>query len=75
MPQVRRVLGTVTVQTATRKRVCHRNRRDHSIPRGEKCLVIRDDASGGAKNYCVPCGLAILDQAADDLGRLRTDLA
>jgi hypothetical protein len=39
------------------------------------CLVIKDPASGGSKNYCPECALAILDQAADDLQQLRDQLA
>jgi hypothetical protein len=75
MPQVRRVLGHVKVETAGRKRLCHRNRRAHSIPKGTLCLVIHDPVSGGDKNYCPECALAILDLAADDLEQLRDLLA
>jgi hypothetical protein len=74
MPQIRRVLGALSVETASRKRICHRDRRNHAVAKGDACLVIKDGASGGSKNYCVPCGLAILDQAADDLQRLRDRL-
>mgnify|MGYP007112878930 FL=1 len=38
------------------------------------CLVIKDPVSGGSKNYCSQCALAILDQAADDLQGLRDAL-
>jgi hypothetical protein len=55
--------------------VCHRDRRRHSIEQGTLCLVIKDPASGGSKNYCPECALAILDQAADDLQQLRDQLA
>lgn len=75
MPQVRRVMGTCSVETAQRRRVCHRDRRRHSIEQGTLCLVIKDPASGGSKNYCPDCALAILDQAADDLQELRDQLA
>jgi hypothetical protein len=74
MPQVRRVLGACTVEIAQRCRICHRDRRSHSIPKGTPCLVIKDPG-GGAKNYCPQCALAILDQAADDLGTLRAQLS
>jgi hypothetical protein len=74
MPKVRRVLGVVSVEEAKRNRNCYHDRRKHSITAGEHCLVIRDPASGGKKNYCVECGNAILDAAADDLSRLRSDL-
>jgi hypothetical protein len=75
MPQIRRILGGVSVETASRKRICYRDRRNHAVAKGDACLVIKDGASGESKNYCVPCGLAILDQAADDLQRLRDQLA
>jgi hypothetical protein len=75
MPQVRRVLGICTIETAQRRRVCHRDRTKHSIERGTLCLVIKDPVSGGSKNYCPQCALAILDRASDDLQGLRNALA
>jgi hypothetical protein len=75
MPQIRRVLGTCTIETALRRRVCHRDRKHHSIARDSRCLVVKDLVSGGSKNYCAECALAILDQAADDLNKLRDGLA
>jgi len=75
MPQIRHVLGAVSVETASNKRICYRDRKKHEVPKGGTCLVIKDGASGGSKNYCVPCALAILDQAADDLQNLRDQLA
>lgn len=74
MPQIRRLLGAATVETAIRRRVCHRDRKKHSIEKGGACLVVKDSASGGSKNYCPICALAILDQAADDLQALRDEL-
>jgi SMC interacting uncharacterized protein involved in chromosome segregation len=75
MPQVRRVLNACTVETARRRRVCHRDRKRHSIEQGRRCLVIKDPVSGGSKNYCQECALEILDQAADDLMSMRTALS
>lgn len=75
MPQIRRVLGPCTIETAQRRRVCHRDRKHHSIQPGRPCLVVKDPVSGGSKNYCIECALAILDQAADDLDKLREGLA
>lgn len=75
MPQVRRVLGACGIETAQRRRVCHRDRKRHSIERGTPCLVVKDPVSGGSKNYCPECAMAILDQAADDLQTLRDGLA
>jgi hypothetical protein len=37
--------------------------------------VIKDLVSGGSKNYCRDCALAILDRAADDLQALRDGLS
>lgn len=75
MPAIRRVLGLCTIEEAQRRRVCHRDRAHHSIERGAVCLVIKDPVTGGVKNYCTDCALAILDQAADDLQRLRDALS
>jgi hypothetical protein len=74
MPKIRHALGTVSVETASRKRICYHDRKNHIVAKGSICLVIKDVASGGSKNYCVPCGWAILDQAADDLQSLREQL-
>lgn len=75
MPQVRRILVGLSIETAMRRRLCHRERKAHSIPRGGVCLVIKDAASSSSKNYCPTCALAILDVAADDLQRLRDSLS
>jgi hypothetical protein len=75
MPQVRRVLGACTVEVAQRRRICYRDRKNHSILKGTACLVIKDAASAGTKSYCPQCALAILDQAADDLQALRARLS
>lgn len=75
MAKVREILGHVSVETAKGKRICHRNRRAHSIAKGEPCLVIREPASGGSKNYCVSCAAAILKCAEADLKRLHQHLS
>lgn len=75
MAKVRRVLGACSIETARRRRLCHRNRRKHSIPMGTSCLVIKDPVSGGSKNYCPECAMEILDMAADDLEELRQAFA
>lgn len=74
MPQVRKVLGVCSVETAQRRRICHRTRKNHNIESGTVCLVIKDPTTGGSKNYCPEHALAILDQAADDLQALRVAL-
>lgn len=74
MPKVREVLAHVSVETAGRQRVCHRNRAAHVVAKGETCLVIRQAASSGSKNYCRVCAVSILEQAAQDLVDLRAAL-
>lgn len=73
MPAIRRLISSASVETASRKRLCHRNRRSHVVAKGEVCLVIKD-ADGGSKNYCIQCATAILDRAAQDLHDLRKSL-
>lgn len=70
MPQVRKILGSCTIEIAQRCRICKKP----LDPKGTPCLVIKD-AGGGAKNYCLQCARAILDQAADDLQALRRQLS
>lgn len=74
MAKIREVLKELTVETAKRDRICHRNRNDHTIRSGEPCLVIRDPVSGGSKNYCPSCARGILDRAEGDVARLRQQL-
>lgn len=74
MPSVRHLLNGVEVQVAKRRRICHRNRRKHSISAGMPCLVISDPNSGGSKNYCPECATAILDQVDQDAAKLRAAL-
>jgi len=75
MAKVRQVLGHVSVEIALRRRVCHRNRSKHSIPKGDACLVIRDPSTGNSKNYCAKCAEPILDRADEDLEDLREQLS
>jgi len=74
MAKVRRILSAVKIEVAQRKRICHHDRKHHSIEKGTTCLVIGGPSGEGHKNYCVTCGLEILDQAADDLASLRGSL-
>lgn len=74
MAKVREVLGHVSIETAERRRICHRNRESHTIAKGETCLVVREAASSGSKNYCRVCAAPILEQAAQDLVDLRAAL-
>jgi hypothetical protein len=74
MAKVRQLLNTATIEVAKRRRICHRNRRKHSVAPGEPCLVLKDPSSGNSKNYCVECATAILDRAQTDLNALCADL-
>lgn len=74
MPKVRDVLTHVAVETAKRKRICHREKKEgYSIEGGTRCLVIKD-ATGGAKNYCPDHAKEILDAAETRLSSLRAEL-
>lgn len=74
MAKVREILGHVEVQTAERRRICHRNREAHVISKGDACLVIREAGSNGRKNYCRECAEDIIERARRDLGELRAAL-
>lgn len=76
MPQVKAVLGHVSVETAQRKRVCHRHRSGnaaHGIVRGETCLVVHGP-DGADRNYCTTAAAEILTRAENDLAALRAGL-
>jgi hypothetical protein len=71
--KVRQLFNRIDVETAKRVRICHHNRRKHSIAKGDRCLVI-NEADGSKKNYCVECATDILDRADEDLVELRDEL-
>jgi len=76
MPQIKAVLGHVSVETAKRKRICSRHRKGtaaHDIVKDEDCLVVKD-ADGGKHNYCQESAMKILDRAERDLSSLRAGL-
>ena len=72
MPAIRSVLKHVTIDTAKAKRKCHRKPNDHSITKGEVCLVIKDQ--GRPRNYCRVCAPPILQKAQADIDLLMTGL-
>jgi len=74
MPKIRDIICHVSVEVASRKRICHRNRRDHTIHGGQACLVVRDD-SGGKKNYCAACASDIVASARRRLSECEDQLA
>lgn len=76
MPQIKSVLGHVSVQTAARKRICYRHRSgkdSHDIVKGEPCLVIHG-ADGSDRNYCGGAAADILAKAQADVDALKTAL-
>lgn len=75
MPAVRDVLGHVSIETADKRRKCHRKPSKHSIAKGETCLVIRGGPFNSPKNYCKECALEILDRATASLAALKKGLA
>lgn len=62
MAMVRDIITHVEVEVAARVRICHHNRKKHSISSGQACLVIRAH-DGGKKNYCPICAQEILGKA------------
>lgn len=70
----RDILKHVSVEVALAKRICHRDRKNHAIAKGQKCLVISEGSYGGSKNYCVACGVEILAAAGARCTGLRNQL-
>jgi hypothetical protein len=73
MPKVRDIVCHVCVETASRSRICHRHRSEHSIQRGEACLVVKD-GSGGKKNYCKSYAAEVLASAHRRLAGFEQEL-
>lgn len=73
MAAVRDIITHVEVQVASAKRTCHRNRKQHSIAKGEACLAIHD-TDGGRKNYCLSCASEILDKAKQKIFMLERQI-
>ncbi len=73
MAVIKSLLIRLEIETASKKRICHRNRKKHSIGAGEVCLVTIDDM-GGKKNYCKICYAEMLNKAQANLDELRVQL-
>lgn len=73
MAQIRDVLVHVKVETAAKKRKCHRTA-SHSVAAGTKCLVIKNSGGLSHKNYCPACAKPILDRAKQRLASLEADM-
>jgi len=71
MSIVRDIITHVEIEVAARVRICHHNRRKHSISSGQSCLVIHEHG-GGHKNYCPVCAKEILSKAKVKLIQLES---
>lgn len=72
MPAVKNVLRHLSVEVAKRKRQCWRNRSEHVILKGDRCLVIHEGQE--CANYCIPCAKEILAVANGMLLTLDSEL-
>ena len=70
----RDILKHVTVEVALAKRICRRDRKNHAITKGQRCLVISEGNYGGSKSYCVGCGIEILAAANTRCAALGSEL-
>jgi hypothetical protein len=75
MPQIRDILGHVYVEIAPGKRKCRRKRGEHSISKGEACLVIKGGPYNAPQSYCRLCASDILDSADGRLTDIRKGLS
>ncbi len=76
MPQVKALLGHVSVESALRKRSCSRHKSGnaaHPIVKDKVCLVVKD-ANGSKQNYCLEAAADMLERAEKDLAGLRAAL-
>lgn len=74
MAKIKDLLKDTTIETAINKRKCHRSRGKHFIRGGQACLVVRDAASGGSRNYCTACAKPMLTNALARLEEFATEL-
>jgi hypothetical protein len=73
MAAIRDIITHVEIELALHRRICHRNRKQHSVAMGQKCLAVHDQ-DGGRKNYCLPCALEILAKAKTKLLTLEEEI-
>lgn len=73
MPRIRDILVHVAVESAVKKRKCHRSGGKHGVRAGAVCLVVREGL--GRKNYCDECASPILALATRRLNELRQALS
>jgi hypothetical protein len=73
MAQVKDILVHVEVEIAGARRICHRDRKKHSITKGIACLAVYE-SDGQRRNYCGPCAKAILTKAKIKLAGIEEQL-
>ncbi|MEJ1966507.1 MAG: hypothetical protein WDO56_35195 [Gammaproteobacteria bacterium] len=71
MAKIKDILIHVIVETALKRRKCHRNK-THAVKAGETCMVVKDGMY--KRNYCVTCAAEILGVAKTRLSALRQQL-
>jgi len=74
MPKIRDILVHACVETAGKKRKCARKPSEHSIAKGEPCLVIKGGPYNAAKSYCRVCAKDILGAAEGRVSEFRLSL-
>ena len=62
MPKVRDILVDVKIEQAQRQRKCRRNT-SHTIAKGERCLVVRTNATNDDYSYSRDAAKPMLDAA------------
>jgi len=67
MAKVKDIPVHVVVETAERKRKCHRTKK-HCVTAGHVCLVVRDGLY--SRNYCVECATADTSRRASEVSQL-----
>lgn len=73
MPAIKDIVRHVSVETAGKKRPCHRHKARDPIVKGQTCLVVKDGPQSRS-TYCVSCADEILNKAAVRLTELRNAL-
>ncbi len=73
MSKIRDILIHVHVEEAMRTRKCSRNKKI-TIPKGEKCLVVKTGSMNSPKSYSCENARPMLDQAWNKLKKVYESL-
>lgn len=74
MAAIRNIIGHISVEVAKKKRACQRNSKEHSISKGEPCLVIKGGSYNAGKSYCCICAKPILKLAENRLSEIQKEM-